>query len=130
MLFATADARRQIEKMNKDEAKSVLAKSLVEYAAKSYNELQYLLDTQDTSEVSAESCKKYQLEFQAVWDDKKDGNLRVIGSIDDGGIKAFVPITYDFIITPGGEFVGDETLGKIKEIETKALNKLKGGDSG
>ena len=115
--------------MNKEEAKSVLAKLFAEYAARHYNELRYLLDTQDTSEVSTKSGKKYQLEFQAVWDDKKGGNLRVIGSIDDGGIKSFAPITYDFVMTPDGEFVGDETLERIKEIEKKALSKLKGGES-
>ena len=115
--------------MNQEEAKSVVAKLFAEYAARHYNELQYLLDTQDTSEVSTKSGKKYQLEFQALWDDKKCGNLRVIGSIDDGGIKSFAPITNDFVMTPDGEFVGDETLGRIKEIEKKALSKLKGGKS-
>jgi hypothetical protein len=115
--------------MNKEEAELVLAKLLSEYSEKCYNELQYLLSTQDTSEVSTKSGNKYQLEFQAVWDDKKGGNLRVIGSIDDGGIKSFAPITYDFVITSDGEFVGDETLGRIKEIEKKALSKLKDGDS-
>ncbi len=74
---------------------------------KSYNELQYLLNEQDTPEVKTESGAKYQLEIQAVWDDKKDGNLRVMGSIDDGGLRAFKPITNDFIITPNGTFIGE-----------------------
>lgn len=93
--------------MNKEEAKSVLAKLLGEYRAKTYNELLYLLETQDTSELKAESGRNYQLEFQAVWDDKKGGNLRIIGSIDDGGWRAFIPLTDGFIIAPNGEFVGE-----------------------
>ena len=93
--------------MNKEEAKSVLAKFLGEYRAKTYDELLYLLETPDTSEVTAESGTNYQLEFQAVWDDKEDGNLRVMGSIDDGGGRAFVPFADDFIIAPNGEFIGE-----------------------
>jgi len=85
----------------------VLNTSLNKYRAKSYNELQYLLNEQDTLEVKTESGTKYQLEIQAVWDDKKDGNLRVVGSIDDGGLRAFKPITNDFIITPNGKFIGE-----------------------
>ncbi len=93
--------------MNKEEAKSVLAKFLGEYRSKTYNELLYLLETQDTSEVTAESGTNYQLEFQAVWDNKKGENLRVIGSIDDGGWRAFMPLTDGFMIAPNGEFVGE-----------------------
>ena len=93
--------------MNKEEATIVLNASLSKYRAKTYNELQYLLNEQDTSEVKAESGAKYQLEIQAVWDDKKDGNLRVMGSVDDGGLRVFKPITNDFIISQNGAFIGE-----------------------
>ncbi len=91
--------------MNKEEAKTVLNTLLAKYRAKTYNDLQYLLNEQDSSEVEVESGAKYQLEIQAVWDDKKDGNLRVMGAIDDGGLRAFKPLTNDFIITPNGELI-------------------------
>ena len=55
--------------MNKEEAKIVLNALLAKYRAKTYNDLQYLLNEQDTSEVMAESGAKYQLEIQAVWGD-------------------------------------------------------------
>jgi len=93
--------------MNKEEAKVVLSKLLADYKAKSYNDLRYLLNKQDTSEVTANSGAKYQIEIQAVWDDKTDGNLRIMGSIDDGGMRAFMPLTDDFIITPNEKFVGE-----------------------
>jgi len=93
--------------VNKEEATVVLSKLLGGYRAKSYSDLLPLLHTQNTSEVTADSGTRYQVEFQAVWDDKKDGNLRVMGCIDDRGIRAFVPLTDDFIITPNGEFVGE-----------------------
>jgi hypothetical protein len=66
----------------------------------------YLIKTQDTFEVVAESGTRYQIEIQAFWDDEKKKNLRVIGSIDDGGIRAFFPMTDDFIITRDGDFFG------------------------
>ncbi len=91
--------------MNKEEAKSVLGKALGAYRTKTYNELGYLLETQDTSEVTAESGTNYQLEIQAVWDDEESGNLRVMRSIDDGGWRAFMPLTDDFIIAPDGKFL-------------------------
>ena len=93
--------------MDTEEAKSILSKLLGEYRAKSYGELVRLLKAQDTSEVDSESGERYQVEFQAVWDDKEGGNLRVVGSIDDGRKRAFMPLTDDFIIDPNGEFVGE-----------------------
>jgi hypothetical protein len=90
--------------MNKKEAQTVLAKTLTDYRNKPHSELLYLLKTRDSFEVVAESGTWYQIEIQAFWDDEKKENLRVIGSIDDGGIRAFFPLTDDFIITRGGDF--------------------------
>jgi hypothetical protein len=93
--------------MGKYEAKQVLAKALETYRQRSYQELQYLLETQDTAEVTTDTGKLYQLEFQAVWDDREEGDLRIIGSIDDGGWRAYMPLTDSFIISPTGEFVDE-----------------------
>lgn len=43
-------------------------------------------------------------EVQAFWDDEPDGAIRVMASIDDGGWRAFVPLTEDFILAPDGTF--------------------------
>ena len=93
--------------MDKVEAKAVLSALLADYRATSYSELQHLLGTQDVMEVTADSGAEYQIEIQAIWDNKEYGNLRVMGLIDDGGIRAFFPLTDDFIMTPDGEFVGE-----------------------
>ena len=58
-------------------------------------------------EVVGPSGTVYQLEVTAFWDDKKARNLRVIVTIDDGGWRAFVPLTTDFIMGPDGSFVGE-----------------------
>ena len=93
--------------MDKEEAKVILAKELDSYSQRSYNDLLYLLDSQDTIEIKASSGVIYQLEFEAIWDGKKGGNLRIMGGIDDGGIRSLFPLTNDFILAPDGTFVGE-----------------------
>jgi len=52
-----------------------------------------------SSEVRGASGTAYQIEIQFFWDDKPGGTIRVAGSIDDGGIRAFVPLTDSFLVT-------------------------------
>jgi hypothetical protein len=76
--------------------------------AKSCSELvQELLGKQGTYEVKSSTGVKYQVEIQAFWDDKPNDILRVMGAIDDGGIRAYVPMSEDFVIAPAGEFIGE-----------------------
>lgn len=93
--------------MDEIEAKEILANKLEAYRKRSYDELQYLLHTQDTEEIKASSGVVYQIEFQAVWDDKEGRNLRVIGAIDDGGFHALAPLIDASIVAPDGSFVGE-----------------------
>lgn len=66
-----------------------------------------LLDSQDTFEVVGPSGTRYQVEVMAFWDSKKLRHLRVMVNIDDGGMRAFHPLTTDFIMAPDGQFVGE-----------------------
>jgi hypothetical protein len=93
--------------MDTQEAKHILSKALNNYRARQYAELLHLLSSHEISEITTDSGKKYQLEFLAIWDDQKEGNLRVMGSIDDGGIRAFMPLTDDFIIALNGKFIDE-----------------------
>jgi hypothetical protein len=93
--------------MNRDEAKAILSRELAAYRKRQYSELLYLLKSQDTKEVIGASGNKYQLEIQAVLDDSKNKDLRVMGAIDDLGFRAFAPLTEDFIINAEGKFVGE-----------------------
>lgn len=95
--------------MNRSEAKTVLSAELAAYRKRSFAALLRLLEAQDTKKVKVTSGKTYHLEFQAVWDDAKQERLRVIGAIDDGGVRAFVPLTDGFIIARDGTFVGEGT---------------------
>jgi hypothetical protein len=49
----------------------------------------------------------YQLEFSVVWDGRPGGDVHVLGAIDDGRWRAFVPLTRDFIKAADGSFVGE-----------------------
>jgi hypothetical protein len=58
-------------------------------------------------EVSGVSETQYQVTIQVFWDSKPHGDLRVVGSIDDGGWRAFLPLSDSFIMAPDGSFVGE-----------------------
>jgi hypothetical protein len=65
------------------------------------------LDSPETVEVRGASGTVYQVQTQALWDSRNDGALRIIVAVDDGGWRAFVPLSEDFIIPPDGSFVGE-----------------------
>lgn len=85
----------------------VLDEWLAKLRAVSYRELASRVDTVTTDEVVRDSERSWQLEIQVLWDDEPDGNVRVIVSIDDGGLRAFVPLTGSFVKSPSGAFVGE-----------------------
>ena len=97
------------KEVNKDEAREVLRNRLQEYRQKSYSDLMELVNEnrQDCYEVTAPSGTWYQLEIQFFWDDKPNGDIRVIGAVDDGGLSAFKPLCLDFIKAPDDSFVGE-----------------------
>jgi len=94
--------------MDKKEAKLIIQELLQALRDKPYSELVQMIDTKPiTGERKGPSGTCYQIELQAIWDDKANGNIRVMGSIDDGGLRAFVPLTDDFIKSPSNEFIGE-----------------------
>ena len=93
--------------MDLEEAHTVLLVELERYRDNTHGELQRLLSEQDVKEVRGASGTVYQVEIEAVWDDRVGGALRVLGHIADGGIRAFAPLTRDFIVAPDGSFVDE-----------------------
>lgn len=95
--------------MNEEEAKRVLDGVVAGLRREPYEALvaRYLGES-DGRTVVAESGVEYQVEVQGFWDSpRQPGNLRVMISIDDGGWRAFSPLTTDFIVAPDGSFVGE-----------------------
>ena len=96
--------------MDKAEAERLLRRELAHYRSKPYEELAALIDALRHYQITGKGDITYQIEVQAFWDNprKRQGDIRVIASIDDGGLlSSFKPLSMDFIISPSGDFVGE-----------------------
>ena len=93
--------------MDEDTARSILATAMQEYRGRSYEALAASVGHIDVREVRTSDGTCYQLELQVFWEDKAGGALRVVGGIDDGGLRAFFPLTLDFLRKPD-ESVADD----------------------
>ena len=96
--------------MNEQAARSLIKSELDKLRQLAYSELVTMIGNPSTKEVIADDGKWYQLETEVFWDNKRPKDLRVMVAADDGGWRAFKPLTGDFIIRPDGSFVG-ELLG-------------------
>ena len=45
--------------------------------------------------------------IEFFWDNQSGGDVRVMGSIDNGGFEAFVPMTESFILNSESRLVGE-----------------------
>ena len=93
--------------MDRNEAMTALDGILAQYRTRSYAELVSLVSRPIASSVTGPSGAVYQIEVQVFWDGPANGDLRVMGSVDDGGWRAFLPLSADFVVTPAGGFVGE-----------------------
>jgi hypothetical protein len=94
--------------IDKAEAHKVLADELAQWRSRPYAQIASLIGGEPfTKEVLGASGVTYQIEIEVVWDHKPSGDVRVLGAIDDGGWKAFSPLSDDFILSPDGFFVGE-----------------------
>ncbi len=89
--------------MSDEEAKGVLRAEFIKLRAIAYPELvEMLADKQVSSEPVGLSGKAYHVELQGFWDDDEHTYLRIIASIDDGGLRSFLPFTDSFTIDATG----------------------------
>jgi hypothetical protein len=94
--------------MNNEEAIALLEAELDHFRRETHADLANRIGTGPVVfERDGASGAKYQIEIDMVWDDGTGGNIRVLGSIDDGGWRAFKPLCRDFIKAPDGSFVGE-----------------------
>ena len=89
--------------MDRKTALKVLSRRLEGYRTLSYEQLTQLVGK--ATETSEDG--NFQLEIQVFWDSMPDGGVRVVGSVDDGGQRAFFPLTDGFIVTSQGGFVDE-----------------------
>ena len=83
---------------HRDEALGLLDAKLDDYRKSSYAELTSRIGTNQVVEVAGPSGAEYQIEIQVMWDHKPNGDIRVMGAIDDGGLRAFMPLCSDLIV--------------------------------
>jgi hypothetical protein len=95
--------------MDETEARELLLRELGSYRSRSYGELAKLVGTNTDIEVRGPSGVDYGIEIDVFWDSPGEpGNIRVMGSIDDGRFPAwFRPLCEDFILSPAGTFIGE-----------------------
>jgi len=86
--------------MDKAEAKKIVAEQLARF--KDHAQLVPFLASQHVEhfEVLGASGTRYQVEVQFFWDDVRKRTIRVVGSIDDGGVRAFMPLTETILVSP------------------------------
>ncbi len=90
--------------MDKVEARGLLEEFLEELQKRSREELLGLISNPVCLEKTGKSGTVYQIEYEAVWDYEPGGDLRVIVSIDDGGLlSTFKPLTADFLVSSEGK---------------------------
>jgi hypothetical protein len=91
------------------EARSVLDRRVADLRRQSYVDLKAAWFKQpDCEQIQGLSGAEYQVEVEALWDDRDAQTLRILASVDDGrGWRAFSPLTDSFIVAPDGSFVGE-----------------------
>jgi hypothetical protein len=93
--------------VDKVEARELLEEFLNGLKGQTRDELLRYIRNPDCVTVSGVDGTWYQIEFEAVWDSVPDGDLRIITSIDDGGVfSALRPLSDSFVVTREGDIVG------------------------
>jgi len=96
--------------MSDAEMKAMLTAESAKLRAVGYSELaERFAGKQERIELIAASGDSYHVEFEGFWDDDEQVDLRVVASIDDGGLRAFLPFTDAFTITPAGTITEHST---------------------
>jgi hypothetical protein len=89
--------------MDRTEAASLLRDHMRRLSEFAYDVFVARIGEQRMATVSGESGAEYQIEVEVFWDSEPGGFLRVLGSIDDGTLRAaFRPVCEDFLIGPDG----------------------------
>ncbi|MGH9200038.1 MAG: hypothetical protein ACRD2A_02235 [Vicinamibacterales bacterium] len=89
--------------MDFEEAHKVLTAELAMYRSLAYQQLCDLVGApKKTIEVVGASGARYYVDTYAAWDGKPNSDVRVCGLIDDGGWRAFVPLSIVFVMEPDG----------------------------
>ena len=87
--------------MDEAEAEKIIIEQLARFERRGYSELVPLVEAQQAEgyEVRGVSGTTYQIEMNFYWDSEPGETIRVMGSIDDGGVRAYSPLTESVLVT-------------------------------
>jgi hypothetical protein len=90
--------------MDRREAQAILDRELGGYHSKTRAELMDLLDRDEPflKELPGFNGASYTMQVEVFWDDQPGGAIRVLGTIHDGGLRAWVPLASDFLVGAEG----------------------------
>ncbi|QTN32559.1 hypothetical protein HZ994_09520 [Akkermansiaceae bacterium] len=118
--------------MNKDEMHEILHMRLAVFRSWSYSSLAERVETDNRNGDCLEHIDgvgsdgtQYQIEFNAFWDDKPDGDIRVLGALSAepqrrllGFLPIFMPhLSEAFIMRPDGSFADEDSNNKANKSE-------------
>jgi len=86
--------------MKTAEAQQILTEELEYFKDKSYAELIDRVGENLSYEKEAPDGCSYQLEVLILWDSEPQKAIRIVASIDDGGWRAFFPLTDSILKLP------------------------------
>jgi hypothetical protein len=93
--------------MNRAEADAIAHEWLSRLRLEPYATLAGQIGHAPVTEAVTRGDVVYQVQVVYHWDSQPSGNVRVIVAVDDGAMRAFVPVTSDFVKSPDGHFVGE-----------------------
>jgi hypothetical protein len=86
--------------MDKNEAGQLLEIQLEEWRRRSYAELSREVGRWSRFETTGHSGERYEGVIRVFWLYSAEGPVKVVGWIDDGGWRTFVPLIKDFTVMP------------------------------
>jgi hypothetical protein len=86
--------------MNRTEATGILCHHMDSLETSGYNNLARRIGEEQSIEIRGDTGVIYQLEISILWDRDPRGAICIIGSIDDGGLRAFLPLTDSRLVEP------------------------------
>ncbi|HMQ10143.1 MAG TPA: hypothetical protein PKC21_06115 [Oligoflexia bacterium] len=87
--------------MNKQHAQTILNEQEKLLSAIAFEELKHrFLNLSETKTIQGSDGVNYQIQIEGFWDDSSKKRLRIVIAIDDGGLRAFSPMTTDILVSP------------------------------
>jgi hypothetical protein len=82
--------------------RALLDAAMLEQQTMDYDALAGTIGQVHVRSVRGTDGREYQIEIEAEWDDQPGGAVRVVGAIDDGSFRDYLPISAEFIVAPDG----------------------------